>query len=397
MEFASYLEVNISAIIILVIIKLTMRRYHLNLSSDRFMFQEILNLDIVFSITNILSRTFLGKPGTFNRVLLAVSDMINVESVTMISFCWLLYVFARAEIILSRRKRLLWSLPLIVVSILLLANPFTGWIFSIDEMNVYHREAGIYLHWAVSWIYAVIGTSYVLFRLAKAKTERERRTFRPLLWFIFFPCAAGAIQMMVYGISATQMGLTVGVLITFIICTCDDISMDGMTGLNNRDGMERYLQTIIEGGKENDMTIMMIDLNDFKRINDSKGHGMGDVAIKEAASIIKRVCGSASVHVSIFRYGGDEFVIIGKSITRAWMEKIAQEIRKESENRTAKQNNQYKLSFSMGIAQRVCRTLEDVEELLAEADQAMYCEKKLLKDENVKTVSSKRTRKFGMK
>lgn len=381
MEFALYIEINICSILFLFILKLAMGRYFLTLSADKLMFKEIVNLNIVFSLSNILTKLLAGRMGLEHRVSFHIAHMLGVESLTLISFFWLMYVFVRVGIILSKREQWLWSIPLLVVTLILLTNPFSEFVFSVDECNIYHRQSGLHWHWAVSWFYAIVGTVFVIRALVRAKTEKEKRKLRPMIWFIVFPCVAGFVQMKLYGISTTNMGITLGVFLVFAFSVCGEVSLDSLTGLNNRDGMEKYLASLVEDAKNVSVSIMMLDLNNFKTINDTLGHSKGDLAIKEAATLVKRVCNSTKTNVLAFRYGGDEFVIIGKSIQQQEFAEISNAIRKECDRRNLIPNQSFELEFSIGIAEGTCNSMEDIEELLAKADAEMYQNKKYLKVE----------------
>lgn len=87
---------------------------------------------------------------------------------------------------------------------------------------------------------------------------------------------------------------------------------DSLTGLPNRYMLNDYidktiLESTTEGSKVKTMGVMLVDLDKFKYINDSLGHSFGDAVLKEAAKKLKDCVGNNNV---VFRYGGDEFVIL---------------------------------------------------------------------------------------
>lgn len=85
--------------------------------------------------------------------------------------------------------------------------------------------------------------------------------------------------------------------------------LDGLTGVNNRRFFEKKMKEIVDQLKvtKEPMTLLLIDLDEFKKYNDSYGHVMGDELIKFAASMLKDVIGDQGY---VSRYGGEEFVII---------------------------------------------------------------------------------------
>ncbi len=84
---------------------------------------------------------------------------------------------------------------------------------------------------------------------------------------------------------------------------------DALTGLLNRNAFNSYVEKFGDG-KTHDAMIMMADLNFLKLINDTYGHLAGDSALKTVAKAIKSVCKNEKA----FRFGGDEFMIIGEGI-----------------------------------------------------------------------------------
>jgi diguanylate cyclase len=145
---------------------------------------------------------------------------------------------------------------------------------------------------------------------------------------------------------------------------------DALTGLHNR----HYFDIVMsrETGKVNrhggKLSIVMIDINKFKMINDTYGHLHGDGILKEFAAILSRAARSSDILV---RFGGDEFIIAmpetdcserGPLIARinnhlaAWNDKFA--------------SNGYRLSFSIGCA--LFEKGKDLAAVIREADARMY-------------------------
>lgn len=89
---------------------------------------------------------------------------------------------------------------------------------------------------------------------------------------------------------------------------------DPLTGLGNRAGFERAVRQELARARRYDhpLNVVMIDLDNFKRINDSFGHAVGDRALMEVATALKE---SKRAHDSVFRWGGDEFVLLLPEVT----------------------------------------------------------------------------------
>ncbi len=150
---------------------------------------------------------------------------------------------------------------------------------------------------------------------------------------------------------------------------------DPMTGLINRrrldEELERELALADRYGEEG--TVLMLDLDGFKRINDSYGHEAGDealIAIAEAVSALLRRTDSFA------RVGGDEFVIVlprtGLAGAERFAEKLLEAVRETALK--AGDGGQH-LTASIGITAYSKGAVTDVVELLARADDAMYAAK----------------------
>ena len=100
-------------------------------------------------------------------------------------------------------------------------------------------------------------------------------------------------------------------IIFYIQSIESQVSLDPLTGLNNRGQLQRYVQQSSTLFREGLKTfVAMIDVNDFKRINDGYGHAEGDRALVIIADSLRQAAGEVGFPVFISRYGGDEFVII---------------------------------------------------------------------------------------
>ncbi|MGC8971750.1 MAG: GGDEF domain-containing protein [bacterium] len=96
-----------------------------------------------------------------------------------------------------------------------------------------------------------------------------------------------------------------GSLLIYAVNMEEMAHLDPLTGLYNRRALEKYIDTMIS--TRTPFTLMMCDLDGFKRYNDTYGHQAGDIALKRFASLLKESIRSTDLS---FRYGGDEFVIV---------------------------------------------------------------------------------------
>ena len=156
-----------------------------------------------------------------------------------------------------------------------------------------------------------------------------------------------------------------------------EATIDFLTGLVNRRRLERALEDAIKDRKKRGYpsSLIFVDVDNFKQINDKYGHINGDLVLKELASIFRFYLRANTV---IGRLGGEEFAILlpGTEIDDAV--KVAERLRKIIENREIKINHdeskKIKITASFGVTE--IKPDDTIEIVLNRADEAMYEAKK---------------------
>jgi diguanylate cyclase (GGDEF)-like protein len=147
------------------------------------------------------------------------------------------------------------------------------------------------------------------------------------------------------------------------------VTHDPLTGLPNRTGSTRYLERILEErNPDQQLALLFLDLDQFKDINDSLGHQLGDQLLCE---IPRRLAGVLKDRDFVGRHGGDEFLIaIGRS-SREQVEQLAVNILRSFDHGFSIDDHQFFISASIGIA--YCpESGETVSELIQNADTALF-------------------------
>ncbi|MBU0511830.1 MAG: diguanylate cyclase [Chloroflexi bacterium] len=147
---------------------------------------------------------------------------------------------------------------------------------------------------------------------------------------------------------------------------------DSLTGLNNRrhffDISVREFDRHQRYGSE--ISIAMLDLDHFKRVNDTYGHKAGDQVLRFIAQLCLHSLRGVDV---VGRYGGEEFVILMPETGKHRATQVAERLRKEIENsRIAIDNDIITITASLGIASDHHNNSSSLEELLNCADEALY-------------------------
>ncbi|MFC7529630.1 diguanylate cyclase domain-containing protein [Actinoplanes sp. GCM10030250] len=145
---------------------------------------------------------------------------------------------------------------------------------------------------------------------------------------------------------------------------------DGLTGLANRTHFHEQVAETLEGSQTGTVSLLLIDLDGFKAVNDTLGHAAGDTLL---AGVADHLNASVRTDDLVARLGGDEFAVLLRDCDFACAEQTAQRILQNLEIPVAVGGQAIRAHASIGVA---CATAdEDVEALLREADLAMYAAK----------------------
>ena len=151
---------------------------------------------------------------------------------------------------------------------------------------------------------------------------------------------------------------------------------DSLTGLWNHGFFQNQLSLEIKSAqtKDQSLCLMIIDIDDFKKINDQYGHQCGDLILKEIAELLK----DSSREIDyVCRYGGEEFSIILSASNLEQGYKTAERVRKsvaELDYMCVNPSFSFKTTVSIGLAEFPCHATTK-KELIAQADKAMYIAK----------------------
>lgn len=147
-------------------------------------------------------------------------------------------------------------------------------------------------------------------------------------------------------------------------------STDPLTGLYNRRSMDVFLSQAVE--TDSNFALIMCDIDDFKKVNDTYGHDFGDVVLKGVARITTE---QVKEHGYVCRWGGEEILILLNNASEESSFRIAENIRRNVANRVFDLNEKWiHCSLTLGIA--LHNNKEAVEDTITRADYNLYCGKR---------------------
>jgi len=283
---------------------------------------------------------------------------------------WLAYfdykIFEDIEAVILYLKH--YSIGFLIIFIAQLVNILTPILFFIDTNNQYQRGPFYLL------VPIVIYSTYIYF-LTHLWFNRKRirmNILKAILCFFTLPLIASILQIVFYGIQIIWPSLALVTIISYMLLERDDMMKDPLTGLYSRRYIEQKInRNIIEGTS---FSLIMIDMDHFKDINDTYGHDAGDQALIIVSSIITSHIKRRDIAC---RYGGDEFMILLNSSNPFGGEIVSTRLSQELFNYNQKKLVPYILEMSAGIIYVDAPTDYSPHQLFQLVDKEMYCVKKM--------------------
>ncbi len=375
MSLSSNVTINLYSIAVLVIIFIqNMKSTEKNLLPQKY-FIRILLVTALMLVMDILSR-FDGRPGTLHAAANQVGNFLIFLLSPVLPSLWLLFIHSKVDDGTRKFRRWLWLLPVLnaVNAVMLVLSQFFGWFYTIGTDNIYSRGPLYWLPVSVSFILAAAAFALVFANRKKI----DKKHFTSLLLFPVPPLVCILLQIAYYGTSLILNGATLSILIIFVTLQNERMNTDYLTGAYNRKGLESYIRQKINASSENKtFSAILLDLDDFKSINDSFGHNIGDHVLETSTRLLKSCLRSDDF---IARYGGDEFYIILNVFQLDELEAVACRIRNCLKDYNARSNEPYKIGFSMGYAVYDFHSHLNAEEFHKQIDGLMYENKRAGKE-----------------
>jgi diguanylate cyclase len=151
-----------------------------------------------------------------------------------------------------------------------------------------------------------------------------------------------------------------------LVAVKHEAALDPLTGVSNRRHFEHTLREALQSS-QHDVIVAMLDLDDFKAVNDTGGHAAGDAVLQAVAQTLKS---SVRKHDLVARIGGDEFALIGTSVSLRDAEPRIRSIVATLATIPTGLDQPSRVSVSCGLAEYCAG--DTVESLLRRADQALY-------------------------
>ena len=306
-----------------------------------------------------------GSSGALLRALVYLSGSWLYLGNVLLGYAWAQFLITHLGIPFTASRRKVYRLGELVSCLLLILNLFCPLVFSVTDHG-YRRGPGYILF----LIFALLYILDSLYLYAGCRKKAGALKLFPVYVFLL-PVTVGIIvQALFLEIAITWTSVAIALAGVLTALKNEIIFLDGLTGLYNR----MYLQFLQNQAYEKTnvhVSGIMIDLNNFKQINDTYGHSEGDAALILVAGLLRR---SFAEYGVVTRYAGDEFVVMLNSTDPLFVEQLIARARENFAEANRTNDKPYALSAAMGYATADLR-VETIDEFMNRIDRQMYRDK----------------------
>lgn len=328
---------------------------------------------LIFSVmAAIVSEiVFFAANGSQGNIVFRIANLVSISlffQLIAVYFSLILLLFEYTLNGVTRRYKRM-CIAVLIINILqfavLVQNFFTQIQFRIIDGNIYTRGSMYLLTFIMPVVLILIILSNIVFNRKNITSNTAALAFIAVL-----PVVAGSLMdLLLDGSMLILPSIFISILFFYLFIIRRNALTDYLTNVYNRRGFEEYLDSITRSRNRKDYTIILIDMDGFKRINDQFGHTEGDNALRDVGEILRN-----SVRRSDFvaRYGGDEFAIIACAMKSEF---IVENIRKAINDFNSKKIRKYTLAMSIGGDVYRSNDKRTPVEFVSYVDTLMYADK----------------------
>ena len=353
-----------SCFTIFIILSDYRRKYNTDIFQRKLFFAVLIAASFAV-VTDFISRLIGGTPGvwTRNSMYFVISLYLVAQNCAYYFAAAFIDYFAYTNIVRVKKMLRVISVFLIVYAVSVIVNLFFGYYFTISPDNYYSPGKLHIIRLIVS--YSVMPLILIDILLS---IKHFRRSQIILIIFFMLITATGAVLDVILGFgNLVWPCFSAALLYLYFFIVQIDSKLDSLTGLGNRYSFNEFIIKLSRQNTKEDYSIVMIDMDRFKQINDVLGHLEGDNALRDVATIIK-----SCIRHSDFaaRYGGDEFVLAVRA--EYDIKRLMDRIQNAIDTQNEKNTRPYKLYMSYGYDVFTTNSGQSIHEFMNHIDKLMY-------------------------
>ncbi|MCR5653710.1 MAG: GGDEF domain-containing protein [Ruminococcus sp.] len=371
-----YTEANLVCLIIFALM-VAHDLLHADRQEKQVKYDRALLMFMLYFISDTFCAWIIAEALPKTRLSVVVVNFANYLLMAGITYTWLQYDMAVEQVPHRNRSinRFAVFFPFLVSTVALIA------VYCIAPEVLLDKDLKVTPVYNVFLIAVPIINiiAAIIYSIRRARTEENPIEKQRHLYIGFFPLmvvAGGVFQIIVLpNTPIFCFSCALLMLILYIHSMEDRISIDALTKLNNRGQLIRYVSQRGNGYRKDRQTyVVMIDVNGFKKINDTYGHTEGDRALVLIANCLSEIVKRRSTSIFLSRYGGDEFVLIVPAESEDEIMSLIEEIRGLIEARCLEFKTPYMLSVGVGCA-RLEESPDSLQKCILRADEHLYLDK----------------------
>ncbi|AEV28634.1 diguanylate cyclase (GGDEF) domain-containing protein [Sphaerochaeta pleomorpha str. Grapes] len=330
-----------------------------------FIFGSLLTICLL--LLDIASIEILRETGQF---AIHCNKAINVLGFALgPSVPYVIFYFITSDT-LRKKHRLLIIIPLVANVLLSIFSYQTGWLFSVNDQNLYSRGPLFLLNPSICLFYFFID----IYASLQYRGHNQKSPSFYLVLIYCLPVAAVALQYIFPDVLVIWGSVSLVLLMYYVYTLEKHFSYDALTNIENRESFEMEMYSLQRNHKK-EATLIIFDLNNLKRTNDTYGHTAGDEMLRSTARLLATCFAKVG---NIYRIGGDEFCVICKALPAAEAKRLLLNLQ-EKLDRQNKENKECPLVLAYGYATSNKNFGLGIDETLSKADNLMYEHKSLIK------------------
>lgn len=357
---------NGAAILLLLILIISASKNHKKIFSDEKIFFTMVTITIIQAVIETI--TFMVD-GVNDPTFIFISWLSNTLCFMLnicFAFVWTIYtdykIFASKE----RIKKIYpyVFIPALCVIICCIVNIFTPVFFTISSDNIYERTKLFPLSYIFTYLYLAYGVVLIY----SEHKKKNQGFFVPAIIFMIPIFIFSVIQLFAYGYSLIWLGVAIALVSLYITVQNRVSYIDNLSGLFNRSYIHQYISFFPK--IKNDKSVLagiILDIDNFKEINDNFGHTIGDDAIITFAKILKEEIPSTAAAI---RYGGDEFLILLSITEESEINVLIDNIHLSVSALNNSNEKEYRLNFSHGYS--IYKKNDTFDQFFTRMDKFMY-------------------------
>ena len=260
-----YVEVDAFSLVILswVLFRL---RHSVDQRLENILFAQTTRVVITALLVDISLVLLRQGHGLAAYVLVNALEVVYMSLTAIVGYYWMLYVISEysklKRTLLRRKSRILMSFPWLVLSALSVVSPVTGWIFTIDRDTLQAGLGSLYLvQYVIAYGYFVFSLVFILFgRIFQRQYIKPR--FEVSLLYVLMLVIMGILNLWHPGIPAAWPALALIVMMIHGGILEQQVSLDGLTRLNNRRSFDLYFRGKV--ASDSPLAFYMMDIDKFK-------------------------------------------------------------------------------------------------------------------------------------